>query len=202
MSAEGTFVRAYIESHELARDGGSIAWGYPGFIAASLPDISWLIQRQSSNLKFTGTLFYRTLRREMHGNVVTLTLCRYGYASSTGDWSYGTRPQETASTAGPQWGVRSFNPHPLLVSFATNGPPPPVGQRGSHKAPGSNVFGNWNVTEFNFVPRDPIGGDTPDYASCETDLTGIPRLPALKHTYQDHPIAPLPPSPGWPGTGL
>lgn len=202
MSAEGTFVRAYIESHELARDGGGTAWAYPGFIGASLPDISWLVQHQSSDIDFTGTLFYRALRREMNGDVVTLTLCRYGYGSSTGDWSFGTGPQETGTTARPPWGVRSFNPRPLIVAFETSGPPPPTGQRGSHRAPGSDVFGDWQVTTFDFVPRDPIKGVTPDYARCETDLTGIPPLPTFEETYQEHPNAPLPPSPGWPGVGL
>ncbi|WP_168176655.1 hypothetical protein [Williamsia sp. 1135] len=52
------------------------------------------------------------------------------------------------------------------------------------------------------MPRDPDRSDTDDFARCEADLTGIPPLPALEHTYQDHPIAPLPPSPGWPGAGL
>ena len=46
LSAEGTFVRAYVESFYLANEGQSTKWAYPGFVSASPTDIEQRVRER------------------------------------------------------------------------------------------------------------------------------------------------------------
>ncbi len=186
MSPEGLFVRAYVESYEHARNGQDTTWGYPGFAAASPPDIDSVLANDDLGLRFTGTFFYRLLHRKYEVSSMKITLCRYGYA---------TFPEGNGST------FDDWPPRPVLLNVNTTGAQPPAHQRGPRRAPVTNVFGDWKVTEIDFVPTDPHIGKTPDYSLCAATLSGIPPLPT-EPAQRSEPVPPLPPSPGWPDASL
>ena len=191
MSAEGTFIRAFVESHELARDGVGMEWGYPGFEAASPPEVASQLSLDSPFGPFTGTLIYRLLSRHDTDVATQVTLCRYGAYTRFEPWNDG--PDRLVS--------RAWNPGPIILEFNRNGTPPPTEQRGPNRAPTTNKFGQWRATAWDFVPKLPQGGDTPQYAECETNSDGLPPLPTQRTNVDTH-TEPLPPSPGWPGTGV
>lgn len=68
---------------------------------------------------------------------------------------------------------------------------------GNRRAPSTNMFGDWHVSHFNFIPTDPESGDTPEYAECEAKRTDVPVTPTDQELL-DTPEPPLPASPGWP----
>lgn len=191
MSSEGTFVRAFVESHELARDGLGMEWGYPGFEAASPPELNSQLTMDSPFGPFTGTLIYRLLSRHDTDVATQVTLCRYGSYTRFEPWNDG--PDRLVS--------RAWNPNPIILEFNKDGTPPPTGQRGPNRAPTTNKFGQWKATGWDFVPKLPHGGDTPQYAECESNSAGLPPLPTQRTNVDTH-MKPLPPAPGWPGTGL
>ncbi|WP_143695336.1 hypothetical protein [Williamsia sp. 1135] len=185
LSSEGTFVRAYVESYELARDGIGTGWGYPGFADASPPDIDMMLKLDQLGLSFTSTRYYRMLSRQSDSISTRITLCRYGESSIRQEdgWEHGAWP-----------------PQPVLIAFDTGGSPPPEGERGRFRAPTTDVFGDWKVTEFDLLADD-IAGQPTLSQQCDDNLTGLPTLPAEPYPRAE-PVPPLPPSPGWPGVGL
>lgn len=54
MSAEGTFVRACVESFVMADEGESVEWGYPGFRDASPRNIDDQVREVPSEVAVTG----------------------------------------------------------------------------------------------------------------------------------------------------
>ncbi len=185
LSPEGTFVRACVESYELARDGIGTEWGYPGFADASPPNIDMMLKLDQLALTFKSTVYYRLLRRQSGSNSTRITLCRYGEAS--------IRQKEG-------WEHGAWAPQPVLIAFETGGSPPPEGERGRFRAPTTDVFGDWKVTVFDLFADD-IDGQPSLSQQCDHDLTGLPTLPAEPYPRAE-PVPPLPPSPGWPGVGL
>lgn len=187
LSPSGTIIRAFVESYELARDGRDTAWAYPGFVNSSPLHIEQMIDFDGMSFSFSGSFFYRVLSHHDEGSLSYYTLCRYGYFST----------QDSRSSPGGRdsdW----WDPRPITLTVNKADTPPPDVQRGPRRAPVVDVFGDWKVVEFDFAPRDPDVGDTPEYARCAADLSGIPAV----DTDKDSPPLPLPPSPGWPGAGL
>lgn len=190
-SPEGTFIRAFVESHELARDGEGMEWGYPGFREAAPSDLGIQLNLDSPSVPFSGTFVYRLLKREDTTDESLVTLCRYGFRTYNNMW--GDHPDRLT--------LEAWAPRPIELTVSKRGTPPPAGQRGQQSAPESNVFGQWKAAAWDFVPRSPEGIATPEYGECNTNREGLPPLPTQR-SIQDDPVEPLPPSPGWPRSGL
>lgn len=187
LSPEGTFVRAYVESYELARDGIGTEWGYPGFADASPPNIENMLKTNQLGVYYRATQFYRLLHRLSGPSTTTITLCRYG--------------EGTVFSNGAWW-HSSWEPIPIRITFTTAGAPPPAGERGSRRAPALNVFGGWKTTSFELFPSDSYDVLPSLIQQCQDDTRGLPPLPPNKPQKQPAPFSPLPPSPGWPDAGL
>lgn len=122
MSAEGTFVRAYTESFELAFQGQSADWGgYPGFIDASPRDIDAqvkLVASNSSTRKVVNTVFYRPLRRVDTGPTSRLVLCR----------SESLSIEQRSPSSDSEWRKigKPWGGYPVTIEFtrSANGSPP------------------------------------------------------------------------------
>ncbi len=192
-SADGTFVRAYTESFELAFEGQSMEWGYPGFAAASPPDTDERIRLVASNSqtsRVVNTLFLSPLRREDTANRTRLTICRSELLSI-----------EQRSDAGVEWrniGKRwSF---PITIDFVRSGRQmPPVDQHGAQVTPSTTMFGSWKVSYFD---RLGVGSENrADIVACNA-LPPNPELPRVGVETGPEPWPVLPPSPGWPANGL
>ncbi len=187
LSSEGTFVRAYVESYELARDGIGTEWGYPGFADASPPNIEQMLKTNQLGVDYRATQFYRLLRRLSGPSSTTITLCRYG---------------EGTVFSKKAWWYSSWKPIPISITFTTADADPPAGERGSRRAPALNVFGGWKTTSFELFPADSYDVQPSLVQQCQDDVRGLPLLPPHKPQKQSDPFTPLPPSPGWPDAGL
>lgn len=187
LSSEGTFVRAYVESYELARDGVGTEWGYPGFADASPPGIDEALNDDQLGLRFSSTVYYRLLRRTAEDTSTSITLCRYGVASIRAEthWEFGSWP-----------------PRPVHVSFNTTGAAPPAGERGPHRAPTNDVFGDWKVTASEFIPPEPRNGQPSEHQECRDNVSGLPPMPPTEPEQRSEPVPPQRSSPGWPAAGL
>lgn len=156
MSAEGTFVRAYTESFELAFEEQSTEWGYPGFVDASPKGIDEQVTEVVSNSatrKVVNTVFYRPLRRVDNGATSRLILCRsesqsieQRSPSSDSEWR----------KIGKPWG------YPVAIEFtrSANGSPPPP--RKSNRVPGGLLR----------IPCSEIGGSPTTTDSVSDPRTG------------------------------
>lgn len=188
LSSDATFVRAYVESYEHARNGQSTDWGYPGFVEASPENIKDMILGDDLGLSFTGTLFYRPLKVESGVSSTTYILCRYGFTSY---------PRK------PGWEYAWWPPRAVTLDLNKDGVPPPAKEKGPERSPHNNVFGDWKVTYFDYFARELPGWPaSPEVRECEKDLSGLPPAPATELQQLPEPKPPLPPSPGWPGTGM
>ena len=197
MSAEGTFVRAYTESFELAFEEQSTEWGYPGFVDASPKGIDEQVTEVVSNSatrKVVNTVFYRPLRRVDNGATSRLILCRsesqsieQRSPSSDSEWR----------KIGKPWG------YPVAIEFtrSANGspPPPPEKQQGSRRSPSHSVFGDWRVTYYDRLGVGPE--NRADIVACDA-LPPNPDLPAVGVEEGSQPWPTLPPSPGRPANGV
>ncbi|ATD70806.1 hypothetical protein M0655_03730 [Gordonia amicalis] len=194
MSGEGTFVRAYVESFELAFQGQSAEWGYPGFVDASPRGIDEQVKEvvsNSSTRKVVNTVFYRPLRRVDSGATSRLILCRSEILSI--EQRFPSRDSEWRKIGKP-WG------YPVTIEFtrSANGSPPEK-QQGARRAPSYSVFGNWHVT---FYDRLGVGRENrADIVACDA-LPSNPDLPAVGVETGSQPWPTLPPSPGWPANGV
>ncbi|MBD0863783.1 hypothetical protein IA539_21645 [Gordonia sp. zg691] len=188
-SAEGTFVRAFAESFELANAGRSADWGYPGFADAAPSNIDQMVTaypaEASSVRRQVGTAFYRGLRRTDEGEWTRIVLCRDGYRSIERDG---------------EWTVGFDMPRPVEIDIRRAGDQPATGPLGGRRAPESDVFGGWFAPRYDFAALYPT--PTADQKDCAaTRPAGIPHwLPMAS----DDPWPTMPPAPGWsmyPGVG-
>lgn len=194
MNAEGTFVRAYTESFELASEGQSAEWGYPGFVEASPADIDEQVKSvmgNSFNRKVVSTVFYRPLRRVDSGTTSRLILCR---SESLSIEQRSPSPDSVWRKIGKPWG------YTIIIEFtrSANGRPP-AKQEGARRAPSHSVFGNWHVTFYDRLGMGPE--NRADTVACDA-LPPNPDLPAVGVEMGPEPWPTLPPSPGWPASGV
>ncbi|SDU52570.1 hypothetical protein SAMN04488548_1341841 [Gordonia westfalica] len=193
-SAEGTFVRAYVESFELANAGSSVEWGYPGFADASPSNIDQMVTAYPSEVteagvsearRQVGTAFYTGLRRVDDVDWTRIVLCRQGYRSVERDGS---------------WAIGYDTSRPVEIDIRRTGDRPPAAPRGGQRTPEADVFGGWYTSRYDFAALYPT--PTADQKACAaTRQVGMPHwLP----TQGDKPWAVSPSVPGWstyPGIG-
>jgi len=194
MSPEGTFVRAYVESFELASEGNSAEWGYPGFVDASPRGIEEQVREvvgNSFNRKVVNTVFYRPLRRVDSGAMSRLILCR---SESLSIKQRSPSRDSVWRKIGHQWG------YTVTIEFARSARgSPPEKQQGSRRAPSHSMFGNWHVT---FYDRLGVGRENrADIMACDA-LPPNPYLPAVGVEEGSQPWPTLPPFPGWSAGGI
>ncbi|WP_084817181.1 hypothetical protein [Gordonia sp. HS-NH1] len=192
-SSEGTFVRAYTESFELAFEGQSMEWGYPGFAAASPPGTDERIRLVASNSqtsRVVNTLFLRPLRREDIDDRSRLTICRSELLSI-----------EQRSDAGVEWrNIGDPWAFPITIELVRTGERlPPADQHGSQITPSTSMFGSWRVSYFDRLGVGPE--NRADVVACNA-LPPNPDLPRLGVEPGPEPWPVLPPTPGWPVNGL
>ena len=192
LSAEGTFVRAYVESFYLAREGQSTKWAYPGFVNASAPGIEQRVRAipsESAEGGLVGTSVFVASRRERLGPQDQIVLCEYGYASSDNSGGAG------AWTTYPKSAV------PSVITFTRSGQAPPARQRGAAREARLDVFGGWRADHFEFAA---VGRDnSAELEICRTHPVPEGVLPEdAVRGIGPTPRPPEPPSPGWPANGL
>ncbi|MFT4396449.1 hypothetical protein ACLTEW_16100 [Gordonia lacunae] len=181
-SAEGTFVRAFTESFELANAGRSARWGYPGFAEAAPSNIDQMVTAYPADLSTSGrevgTAFYRALRRVDDTGSARIVLCRHGYRSvqHNGEWTVGFD-----------------TPRPVEIDIRRVGDDPAAAPRGGERTPGADVFGGWFTSRYDFAALYPT--PTADQKACAAMIpAGMPHwLP----TAGTDPWPSLSPSPGW-----
>ncbi len=193
-SPEGTFVRAYTESFELAFEGQSMEWGYPGFAAASPPGTDERIRLVASNSqtsRVVNTLFLSPLRREDTADRSRLTICRSELLSI----------EQRSDGGGIQWrNIGDPWAFPISIEFIRSGEKlPPADQHGSQITPSKSMFGSWKVS---FFDRLGMGRENrADHIACNA-LPPNPDLPRVGVETGPEPWPILPPSPGWPANGV
>ncbi|WGJ87614.1 hypothetical protein [Gordonia sp. SMJS1] len=194
MSPEATFVRAYAESYELAFEGQSASWGYPGFESASPADIDQRVRTIESHSKYRDvekTVFFTPLRRTEREGTVRVILCRSEITSTM--LPSGTGDIEWKNFA-DSWGV------PAILDFVTAGNNSPPGEQlGQNLTPTTSVFGSWNA--INFVQLGLGPENRADIVACNA-LPPNPDLPRVGVETGPEPWPVLPPSPGWPANGV
>ena len=193
-SPEGTFVRAYTESFELAFEGQSMDWGYPGFAAASPPGTDErirLVAGNSQTSRVVNTLFLSPLRREDTADRSRLTICRSELLSI----------EQRSDGGGAEWrNLRYPWAYPITIEFVRTGQKlPPVDQRGSEITPFTSMFGSWKVSFFDRLGMGPE--NRADHIACNA-LPPNPDLPRVGVETAPEPWPVLPPSPGWPANGV
>lgn len=182
-SPEGTFVRAFVESFELANAGQSVEWGYPGFVDASPSNIAQMIgvypPAESTDQPAVGTAFFTGLRRSDDADLTRIVLCRYGYRSiRVGDG---------------RWSSATDAPRPVEIDFRRGGRGPVTGGAGTARTPNGDVFGGWYVTRYDFSAVYPTA--TPDEKAC---ADSVPDDVPIRQAAEGHePWPAMPPSPGW-----
>ncbi|EON33642.1 hypothetical protein GTC6_07514 [Gordonia terrae C-6] len=181
-SAEGTFVRAFTESFELANAGRSARWGYPGFAEAAPSNIDQMVTAYpadvSASEREVGTAFYRALRRVDDNGWARIVLCRHGYRSVQRDGA---------------WTVGFDTPRPVEIDIRRVGHDPAVASRGGERTPGSDVFGGWFTSRYDFAALYPT--PTADQKACAAMTpAGMPRWLPMADA---EPWPSLSPSPGW-----
>ncbi|MFE0749273.1 hypothetical protein [Gordonia sp. NPDC058843] len=188
-TAEGTFVRAFTESFELANAGRSARWGYPGFAEAAPSNIDEMVTAYPAALSTSGrevgTAFYRALRRVDDNGWARIVLCRHGYRSVQ---------------HGGEWTVGFDTPRPVEIDIRRVGDDPAAAPRGGERTPGADVFGGWFTSRYDFAALYPT--PTADQKACAAmSPEGMPHW--LPMTSGD-PWPIMAPTPGWstyPGAG-
>ena len=182
---EGTFVRAFVESFEIANAAQSTSWGYPGFSDAAPSNIAQMLTVYPSKVSeakpSVGTVFFTALRREDNAYGTRIVLCRYGYSSV----------RDGSGTSA--WSSRVDAPRPVEIDFRQQAAAPPVKVHGSQRTPGADVFGGWYASRYDLAAVYPT--PSADQQACAAQVpASVPNRPA-RHGAQ--PWAPMPPSPGW-----
>ena len=182
---EGTFVRAFVESFEIANAAQSVGWGYPGFADAAPSNIAQMLRVYPSKVSAArpsvGTVFFAPLRRQDAAFGTRIVLCRYGYSS--------VRDGEGTSA----WSSRVEIPRPVEIDFRQQAGAPPVRAGGSERTPGADVFGGWYASRYDFAAVYPT--PTADQAACASNVpVAVPNRAPSRGV---HPWAPMSPSPGW-----
>ncbi|ROZ89077.1 hypothetical protein [Gordonia sp. OPL2] len=182
---EGTFIRAFVESFELANAGRSVDWGYRGFVDASPSNIGQMIEAYASEQSAThpgvGTAFFTGLRRVDDAGWTRVVLCRYGYRSIKVDG---------------RWQSRVDDPRPVEIDFRRGGIVPPTNTQGTARTPGGDVFGDWFVTRYDFAAVYPQ--TTADERACASAIPG--EAPRRAPATGRQPWPAMEPSPGWRST--
>ncbi|MGW9264538.1 hypothetical protein [Gordonia terrae] len=188
----GTFVRAFVESFELAFAGRSPEWGYPGFREAAPADIDSLVAGRlvspSYSTDLAGTYFFRPLRREDDGLFTTMVLCRSDVQSVRRNPEDPSR--EWLNTSYPEW---TF---PAVIRFErTPGALPAVDRGGTARSANRDVFGAWRVVDY---IRQSVGGTRYTEETAECGRTGMnPEIPRQPNDFAPRPWPAMKPSPGW-----
>ncbi len=186
---EGTFVRAFVESFEIANAAQSTSWGYPGFFDAAPSNIDQMITVYPSKVSdarpSVGTVFFAPLRRVEIPGGTRIVLCRYGYSSvrdGKGDVA---------------WNSRVDAPRSVEVDFRQQDAAPPVKVHGSERTPGVNVFGGWYASRYDFAAVYPT--PSADQQTCASNVpASVPNRAAARG---EQPWTPMTPSPGWSASG-
>ncbi|WP_244176227.1 hypothetical protein [Gordonia lacunae] len=191
---EGSFVRAYTESFELAFEGQSMEWGYPGFAAASPPGTDErirLVASDSQTSRVVNTLFLRPLRREDSDDRSRLIVCRSELLSI----------EQRSDGGGVTWrNIGNRWAYPITIEFVRTGERlPPADQHGPQTTPFTSMFGSWQVSFFDRLGMGPE--NRADHIACNA-LPPNPDLPRVGVETGPEPWPVLPPSPGWPANGL
>ncbi len=144
MSADGTFIRAFIEAQDVAVFSGRPA-SYPGYINADhVPHNPYFYGISPTDLT-TGFSSHSIIRLDNTGpDTYTATLCR-------------------------RQSVNPLNKESLSVdiewlTYHHQGASPPSNQHGPRNAPSNNVFGGWYATKHDFdytTPKHDVCADTP-----------------------------------------
>ncbi|MFW0794938.1 hypothetical protein AAFP30_14095 [Gordonia sp. CPCC 205515] len=182
-SPEGTFVRAFVESFELANAGQSVDWGYRGFSEAAPSNIAQMIgiypPAESTEQPGVGTAFFTGLRRTVDGDLTRIVLCRFGYRSIRG--------------ADGRWSSATDAPRPVEIDFRRGGAGPVTGVSGTARTPSDDVFGDWYVTRYDFSAVYPT--PTPDEQACTSSIPA--EVPVREPVEGKQPWPVMAPSPGW-----
>ncbi|MGV9712780.1 hypothetical protein ACWDTI_19210 [Gordonia sp. NPDC003424] len=180
---DGTFVRAFVESFELANAAGSVNWGYRGFVDAAPSNIAQMIgvypPPESTANPGVGTAFFTGLRRVDDGPMTRIVLCRYGYRSirnSTGTW-------DSVTDA----------PRPVEIDFRRGTRTPTTDGHGTSRTPTGDVFGDWYVTRYDFSAVYPTPTD--DERACASSVPA--EVPDREPVRSKSPWPAMTPSPGW-----
>lgn len=183
MSPEGTFIRAVVESQDLAEWSDkkyldAYEDGYPGYAhVAKMRLAPFLGGVAPEGKKMAGTGFYEVIGLERTATGYIAKLCHYGSRASGQDQA-GNYYEPSGLGSGS---TITFGPD---LYFATAPQQAPLAnQKGPARKPTKDVFGTWIVTDMAAVADK--------FPEC---LKLAPGTPA----HQSLPAPALPPDPGWP----
>lgn len=183
MSPEGTFIRAVIESQDLAQWSDkkyldAYQDGYPGYShVAKMPLAPFLGGVAPEGKKMAGTAFYEVIGLERTPTGYIAKLCHYISRASGQDQAgnyYEPRGLGSGSTL-------TFGPDPYFAPAPQQAPL--ANQKGPARKPTQDVFGTWTVTDMAAVADK--------FPECLKLAPGTP-------VHQSLPAPALPPDPGWP----
>ncbi|MBJ7291137.1 hypothetical protein [Williamsia sp.] len=137
-SAEGSIVRAALESDEILISTVAREAQYPGFIAASdqYYENSHTPGDPYDN-QFAGAVIFTPTERQVLASGLAFTVCMVGRVQAKTD-----RPQNLFQFVS-------------RIEIATTGTPPPRNQVGSADRPSSNMFGDWRIRDIKLVDNHP-----------------------------------------------
>lgn len=131
MSADGTFIRAFIESEVVSRFSRPESAPYPGYLQANRTDHKYPAGASDSSY-LTLDNGYSTrwvMSVEEHAdNTVTAFVCSYT--------PFDPMEKDIEVLSG------------LTLVYHRTGTPPPVNQKGPARAPAVSVFGDWYATYY------------------------------------------------------
>lgn len=207
-------VRAYLESYDLVRFTGKLELAYPGFTRAvppnetpeETPDAATWDRRPSldnpQRSRLIGNMRYAVSAVERSGRDVTVTVCSYGYGlgEEQSDGTFATLPRGGFADERRIFGVRLNLTAP---GDAVESPLP--AQTGPALAPGSDVFGDWQIVGYtttsgssdaDWPTRDAVVAAC--IANAPDPLERRSFLASGRHPATDFPMSA--PKPGWPQT--
>jgi len=200
-SGPAVVVRAYIESYYLARATDEEKYLYPGFaqsVDANNPDgpkgTEELWPSANRPRTWIGTLRQHILRVEQSEQNVVAFGCMYTYESATVQGDEIRKNTEPS----PYGGISAFR----VGLKAPNTGHTQDSQAGPSRAPSTNVFGEWRVTNhqggYLLTSEWPDRGQDIDECRARAGGTTASRqtVPERAYTKSDFPA--LPPTPGWP----
>jgi len=146
ISADGTFIRAFIEAQDVAVLSGRAAAGsYPGFTDADHVPHHSRYYDSFPTPAYTGFSSHTIIRLDNTGpDTYIATVCR----------------RESVNPLNEE----SLNVDIEWLTYHHPDPPPPANQRGPRNAPPDNVFGGWYATQYDVdftTPKHDLCTDTP-----------------------------------------
>jgi hypothetical protein len=199
-------VRAYIESYILAFLTDDEKFLYPGFRDAVDANVSGgssgekaLWPKPHSVTTWVGTARHHLLRITQSGRDVTVLGCAYQYG--TGRYEGRGRGGFKANGAGSQPNS-GIEPLRITLQAPENEDSQLPAQRGSSRAPFTNVFDGWRVTghEGGYFATGPWADASEETQECVSRAEGPPESrdfePWQEYPRSDFPT--LPATPGWP----